>query len=56
MLHELCDFADLEYDSSIGDSINARSMDKASRLSPEDRALIDRLCGESYENILSLVR
>lgn len=54
MLPAIYEFIDLEYDPSYADKILETSIDKASRLSEKEVAVIDRLCEPTYERAREL--
>jgi hypothetical protein len=56
VLAGLCLFADLGPDSAIAATINTHSLDKASRLSRDERRLTAELCGAAYDRARALAR
>lgn len=55
ILPQLYRFLDIEYAECYGDKIHASSLDKASKLSAKDRAVIADLCLPVYERAKALV-
>lgn len=54
LLPYLYRYIDLTYVPDYASRVHARSLDKASRLSPRERALIDRLCSPVYDKVAKL--
>ena len=52
----ICEFAGLDWDPDIAESINTNSLDKASRLSRTERHQTAELCGAAYDRARALAR
>lgn len=55
LLPQLYERIRLAYKPEYGEPISERSLGKKSRLTGEEQAVVDRICGETYERALGLV-